>query len=107
MKNIWVKTRAMSQPSVETNPAMVVEDTGQELPLQINSEETGVGVDVFVTRHLFLQNSVPYSDLDICFGSRHDALWIDFFYSFVISPRFARGYNRADKRESERFDAFV
>ena len=31
------------------------------------------GVDVFVARHLFLQIIAPHFDLDICFGSRHDA----------------------------------
>ncbi|MFZ5503847.1 MAG: hypothetical protein ACOY3V_10025 [Pseudomonadota bacterium] len=32
-----------------------------------------VGVYVFVTRHLLLQNVALHFDLDIYFGSRHDA----------------------------------
>lgn len=61
----------------------MLEGAGQELPLQINRKKSRAGVDVFVTRHLFLQNISLNSDLDICFGSRHDAVWIDFLYSFV------------------------
>jgi hypothetical protein len=52
---------------------------GQQLPLQVNSEKPGTGVDVFVTRHLLLQNIVLYFDLDIYFGSRRDARMIRLF----------------------------
>jgi hypothetical protein len=34
----------------------------------------GAGVDVFVTRHLHLQNIVLQFELDISSGSRHDAV---------------------------------
>jgi len=50
------------------------EGAGKELPLQINGKKPGAGVDVFVARHLLLQNIVLRFDLDIYFGSRHDAL---------------------------------
>ena len=52
----------------------VFESAGQQLSLQVNGEKPGAGVDVFVARHLPLQNIVPYFDLDIWFDSRHDAV---------------------------------
>jgi hypothetical protein len=48
--------------------------TWQNLPLQVNSEKSRTGINVFVARHLFSQNITLHFDLDICFGSRHDAL---------------------------------
>ncbi len=45
----------------------------QKLPLQIHRKKSWAGVDVFVARHLLLQNIFFHFDLDICFGSRHDA----------------------------------
>ncbi len=50
------------------------EGAGQELPLQVISEKSWTGVDVFVARHLHFQNMALQFDLDIYFGSRHDAV---------------------------------
>ena len=43
----------------------MLESAGQKLPLQVNSEKPGAGVDVFVTRYLLLQIIVPHFDIDI------------------------------------------
>ena len=51
----------------------VFKRAGQELPLQIHRKKPGAGVNVFVARHLLLQNISHNFDLDICFGSRRDA----------------------------------
>lgn len=46
---------------------------GENKPGIDREQMYSAGVDVFVTRHLILQNTVHHFDLDICFGSRHDA----------------------------------
>ncbi len=46
---------------------------GQQLPLQVHRKKAWTGVDVLVASHLLLRNIVPTFDLDISFGSRHDA----------------------------------
>jgi len=49
------------------------ECAGRELLLQVYCEKSRADVDVFVARHLLLQNINLHFDLDICFGSRQDA----------------------------------
>ena len=49
------------------------EGAGQKLLLQVDGEKAWAGVDVFVARHLLLQNINFKFDLDIYFGSRQDA----------------------------------
>ena len=51
----------------------VFESTGQELPLQVHRNKSRAGVDVFVARHFLPPNFTCQFDLDIWFGSRHDA----------------------------------
>jgi len=51
----------------------VFESAGQKLLLQVYGEESWTGVDVFVARHLLLQNVNLHFDLDIYFSSRQDA----------------------------------
>ena len=46
----------------------------QQLLLKVHRDQARAGVDVFVTGHLFLQDRVTYFDLDLWFGSRHDAV---------------------------------
>ena len=46
----------------------------QQLLLQIHRDQARAGIDVFVTGHLPLHRSVFLFDLDLCIGSRHDAL---------------------------------
>src|SRR3989338_915472 len=77
----WVNIQSAGWINIQS--ALTLEGTGQQLPLQIHREESRAGVDVFVTRHLLLQNINQNQDLDIWIGSRHDAVLIDFFYSFV------------------------
>lgn len=59
--------------AVEQMVQRMLERAGQQLPLQVHRKKSRAGVDVFVTCHLLLQNIVDNFDLDIWFGSRHDA----------------------------------
>ena len=45
----------------------------EKLPLQVQRQKPRAGVDVFVARHSLLLNITRQFDLDIWFGSRHDA----------------------------------
>jgi len=69
-----------------TPTPLALKGTRQKLPLQINGKKSGAGVDVFVARHSSLQNKVPHFDLDICFGSRHDAQMIRLFLQLRWVP---------------------
>jgi hypothetical protein len=40
------------------------EGAGKQLPLQVNGNETGAGVDVFVTGHARLRNAFPLQTLN-------------------------------------------
>jgi hypothetical protein len=74
---------------VEQVVQCMFESTRHKLPLQVNSQKSGAAINVFVTRHLLLQNIVLKLDLDIYFGSRHDAGMNRLF----LQPRQASCYN--------------
>ena len=58
---------------VEQVVQCVFECAGYQLLLQVYREKARAGVDVFVAGHVCASKLVCYFDLDICFGSRHDA----------------------------------
>jgi hypothetical protein len=45
----------------------------KKLPLQVNRNKSRTGIDVFIARHTLPLNIPLNFDLDIWFGSRHDA----------------------------------
>ncbi|MBI3902857.1 MAG: hypothetical protein HY306_07960 [Nitrosomonadales bacterium] len=59
--------------AIEQMVHRILKSARQKLPLQVHREESRTGVDVFVTRHLLPPNITRQFDLDIYFGSRHDA----------------------------------
>lgn len=59
--------------SVERMVQCVLDGAREKLPLQVNHRKARAGVNVLVSGHLGLRNLVLQFDLDICFGSRHDA----------------------------------
>ena len=74
--------RIVAKPRIESGQIHFVieqviermfEAAGQQLPLQVHRKVAWAGVDVFVTRHTVCAMGVLQFDLDIYFGSRHDA----------------------------------
>ena len=67
-----IKTREIKFV-VEQVIQCMFEGARKKLPLQINRNKSRAGVDVFVARHSLPLNITSNFDLDIWFGSRHDA----------------------------------
>ena len=58
---------------VEQTIQRMLKSARQKLPLKVNGKKPRAGVDVFVARHDAPSKYHSVFDLDISFGSRHDA----------------------------------
>jgi hypothetical protein len=58
--------------------------------VQVHREKARAGVDVFVARHVPSDFSLRF-DLDLCFGSRHDAWMMILFFAASLGPGSKRG----------------